>query len=500
MSSFQFDMGDRYRRNIDPNSDWWVWVRDRRNLEEKLVSGDLPEDGVNYAELYHIDHGLARSLGMNVYRIQAEWSRIFPCPTYHVEVDVEHDGSGLVSRVRVTGETLRELDSIANHGEVERLRRIIEDLRRNGMKVIVNLHHFTTPVWLHHPIISRETRLRKGPLGIVDHRFIVEFAKYAAYVAWKLGDLVDMWSIYNEPMVLVELGYMAPFVGFPPGVNDPRAAAAGLRNIIVSYARAYDAIKEYDTVEAGDWGVGPAMVGVIHNIIPAYPLDPERDERASSSYNYFHNELILDAWSRGLYDHDLDGERSRVAHLAGRLDWIGLNYYTRIVARRGKAPEGIPVLEFEGVGGYGYACIANELSKSGRPCDDFGWEMFPEGFYDAISMVSRYGVPVYITENGTADARDYYRPRYLVSHIRALEAAVEDGFRVEGYMHWALTDNYEWARGFRLKFGLFSVDMVTKERIPRLSAKIFARIIKSNGVPRDLLELSIWDHSRGVGV
>ncbi len=115
--------------------------------------------------------------------------------------------------------------------------------------------------------------------------------------------------------------------------------------------------------------------------------------------------------------------------------------------------------------------------------------MSPEGFYDAISMVSRYGVPVYVTENGTADARDYYRPRYPVSHIRALEAAVEDGFRVGGYMHWALTDNYEWSRGFRLKFGLFSVDMVTKERIPRLSAKIFSRIIKSNGVPRDLLEL-----------
>ncbi|MCE4602544.1 MAG: hypothetical protein F7B18_05100 [Desulfurococcales archaeon] len=61
-------------------------------------------------------------------------------------------------------------------------------------------------------------------------------------------------------------------------------------------------------------------MGIIHNIIPAYPLDPERDEKASSSYNYFHNELILDARSRDLYDPDLNGERSRVAHLASRLD------------------------------------------------------------------------------------------------------------------------------------------------------------------------------------
>ncbi|MCE4598694.1 MAG: glycoside hydrolase family 1 protein [Desulfurococcales archaeon] len=493
-SSFQFEMGDRYRRNIDVNSDWWHWVRDPRNIDEGLVSGDLPEDGVNYAELYTIDHELARSIGLNVYRIHIEWSRVFPCSTKHIEVSINRDGSGLIKDVRIGLDELRQLDEIANQREIRKYRAIINDLRSRGFRVIVNLQHFTLPIWIHDPIKSRESNLEEGPRGVVDESFIVEFTKFAAYVAWKFGDIVDVWSIYNEPMVIIELGYMAPFLGFPPGVQNTRAAAVGLRNIIVAYSRAYDAIKRWDTREAGDWGVGASLVGIIHNIIPAYPLDPERDSRASEAYNYFHNSLILDAWSRGLVDYHLDGNRDRISHIGGRMEWIGLNYYTRIVARHSdRAPEGIPVLRFEGVGGYGYACVPNELSKSGRPCDDFGWEMFPEGFYDAIKFVSQYKLPVYVTENGTADARDHYRPRYIVSHIRAMENAVENGYNVNGYLHWALTDNYEWARGFRLKFGLFSVDLVTKERMPRQSAKIYSQIVRSNGVPQSLLDLSIWD-------
>ncbi len=494
-SSFQFDMGDRHRRYIDPHSDWWHWVRDLGNISRGLVSGDLPEDGINYAELYPHDHELARSLGLNTYRVQAEWSRIFPCPTRRVEVDFEEDGSGLIKRVRITKETLRELDAIANHREVHRLREVIGDLRDKGFKVILNLIHFTLPDWLHDPFRARETGLQEGPRGIVDRDFIIEFTKFAAYVAWKLGDLVDMWSIYNEPLVMVELGYMAPFLGFPPGVRDTRAAAEGLRNLIVAYARAYDAIKEWDTQRSGDWGPEAASVGIIHNIIPAYPLDRERDHDAARSYDYFHNHLILDAWSQGLYDHHLDGNPARVTHLSGRMDWLGVNYYTRIVVRRSDAsPEGIPVLRFEGLEGYGYACIPNGISRSGRPCSDFGWEVFPEGLYRSLSMVSRYGLPIIVTENGIADARDIYRPRYLVSHIRAIERAAENGVAsVEGYLHWALTDNYEWARGFRLKFGLYEVDLVTKERMPRPSARIFARIVRENGVPKDLYDLSILD-------
>jgi len=94
-SGFQFEMGDMYRRFIDTNTDWWHWVRDPFNVSTKLVSGDLPEDGIDYIELFRKDHEIAYSLGLNIYRIGIEWSRIFPHPTWYVDVDVEHDGNGL---------------------------------------------------------------------------------------------------------------------------------------------------------------------------------------------------------------------------------------------------------------------------------------------------------------------------------------------------------------------------------------------------------------------
>ncbi|MEM3893345.1 MAG: family 1 glycosylhydrolase, partial [Thermofilum sp.] len=93
LSGFQFEMGDFYNRYIDTNTDWWHWVRDAHNVSSRLVSGDLPEDGVNYFGLYKVDHENAVWLGLNIYRIGVEWSRVFPHPTWFVEVDVEHEVS-----------------------------------------------------------------------------------------------------------------------------------------------------------------------------------------------------------------------------------------------------------------------------------------------------------------------------------------------------------------------------------------------------------------------
>ncbi len=489
-SAFQFEMGDRYRRFIDPNSDWWIWVRDPQNMAEGKVSGDLPEDGVNYAELYQRDHGIAQKLGLSIYRISVEWSRIFPCSTRHIEAGVETDGEGLVKDVRLGEEELRALDGVANKRYIGFYRKLIGDLRSRGFKVVVNLHHFTTPLWLHDPIAVRESRGERGPLGIADASFVVEFAKYAAYVAWKLGDLVDMWSTFNEPMVNVELGLLLPFSGFPPGILNPEKGRRAIQNIVVAHARAYDQVKRWDRVKADRDSPGPAAVGIIHNIIPAYPLAPE-DEESARLYDYFHNTYILDAMARGHYDDDLDGSGVvRLAHLGGRMDWFGLNYYTRVVTSRRAEPRypEIPVTRFEGVPGYGYSCIPNGMSKDSRPCSDFGWELYPEGLLRALELAAGYGRPIYITENGVADSRDVLRPYYIVSHVAAVERAAGEGVDVRAYMYWALTDNYEWSEGFRLRFGLYEVDLITKDRLPRGSVEVYRRIVAENGLSGELKE------------
>ncbi|MEM4369695.1 MAG: beta-galactosidase BgaS [Desulfurococcaceae archaeon] len=478
-SGFQFEMGDYYHRYIDTNTDWWHWVRDSYNISSRLVSGDLPEDGINYLELYKVDHENAAWLGLNSYRIGIEWSRVFPHPTWFIDVDVEYDGSGLVKDVRISKETLEELDKIANHDIVNLYREIILDLRKRGFKVVVNLLHFTLPYWLHNPVKARSTNLEKGPRGFIEDYFPIGFAKFAAYIAFKLGDLVDMWSTMNEPMVPIELGYMAPHSGFPPGVVKPEVLPKAFANVVLAHALAYKLIKKFDTVKADADSREPAEVGIIHNFIPAYPVD-ETSKTASEHYNYFHNTMLLEALVKGRLDTELDEKTIIVTStLTGTLDWIGVNYYTRLVIRRREnAP--FPVLDFEAVPGYGYACVPFSVSKAGRYCDGMGWEFFPEGLVDSLNIASKYSSTIYVTENGTSDHRDMIRAKSILSHAYAVYRALESGTSVQGYFHWSINDNYEWAHGFRQKFGLYEVNLITKERIPRPSAKVYREIVVSN--------------------
>ncbi|MEM1528911.1 MAG: beta-galactosidase BgaS [Desulfurococcaceae archaeon] len=490
-SGFQFEMGDSYHRFIDPNTDWWHWVREPFNISTKLVSGDLPEDGVNYLELYRVDHENARWLGMNAYRIGVEWSRVFLYPTTHIEVDVERDGNGFVKDVKITEETIAELDEVANEDAVSIYRDIILDLRKRGFKVIVNLYHFTLPYWLHNPIKSRSTDLRKGPRGILEEYFPVEFAKFAAYVAYKLGDLVDMWSTITEPMVPIELGYMAPYSGFPPGVNRPDVLPKVFVNMVTAHALAYKAIKRFDRIKADADSQEPAEVGIIHNFIPAYAISESQSEIAVH-YNHFHNYMLLDAVVKGVVDVGLDMKtyvKSTV--LGGTVDWLGVNYYTRIVVRK-KENAPYPLLDFEAVPGYGYACVPYSTSKIGRWCDGMGWEMFPEGFVEALHMASKYSNALYVTENGTSDPRDLNRASYILSHAYAMLKAIESGLTLRGYFHWSINDNYEWPQGFKQKFGLFEVDLITKERKPRPSTKVFKEITSRNAINGDLLKLVVF--------
>ena len=92
---------------------------------------------------------------------------------------------------------------------------------------------------------------------------------------------------------------------------------------------------------------------------------------------------------------------------------------------------------------------------------------------------AEYGEPVFITENGVADSKDVLRPRYITEHVEQVKRLIESGADVRGYFHWALTDNYEWAMGFKIRFGLYEVDLITKERIPRRkSVETYRRIVR----------------------
>jgi beta-glucosidase len=85
-------------------------------------------------------------------------------------------------------------------------------------------------------------------------------------------------------------------------------------------------------------------------------------------------------------------------------------------------------------------------------------------------------------ENGIADVADGKRAKFIVDHLRYVHKAIEEGEDIRGYFHWSLMDNFEWAAGYPMKFGLYSVDRETFARTSRPSAKVYADIAKNNGI------------------
>jgi beta-glucosidase len=153
-------------------------------------------------------------------------------------------------------------------------------------------------------------------------------------------------------------------------------------------------------------------------------------------------------------------EDGDVETIGARLDFLGVNYYSRQVVRAGHDPADP---------------VAVDLDGAERT--EMGWEVYPHGLTDLLLRLHRdYELPdVYITENGAAypDARtngsvsDPQRISYIERHVAALLDAVADGVPVRGYFLWSLLDNFEWAFGFSRRFGIVYVDFDTLERVPK---------------------------------
>ncbi|MEM2179501.1 MAG: beta-galactosidase BgaS [Nitrososphaeria archaeon] len=479
LSGFQFEMGEPSGKGVDKNTDWFIWVHDTHNIERRIVSGDLPENGPGYWHFYENDHQLAKDMGLNSFRLGIEWSRIFPISTKEVKVDVERNEFGRISCISAKENFIDKMNEIANKDALNHYKKIIFDIINKNMKPIVCLNHFTLPLWIHDPISVRNSRGHIGPRGWIDEETIVEFWKYTAYLAYKLGDIIDNWVTFNEPTVVAETGYLFPEMGFPPGLNNFRFFKKCLCNLVVAHARAYDAIKQLNNA---------SEVGIILNIVPMEPYEREKDTEACNASSHIHNLFFIEAISNGWIDENLNYKidaREKDSSLGNRVNWIGINYYTRNVIRGKKSIlaklfAGMPVIP-EIVRGYGNNCKPNDFSIDGRPTSDFGWEVYPIGLIKALELMKKYDKPLYITENGIADSEDRLRPDFIIEHLKVLEDTItKEKVDVRGYFHWSLIDNYEWAQGFKMRFGLYHVDFETKERKARKSAEVYKKIVLAN--------------------
>jgi len=122
------------------------------------------------------------------------------------------------------------------------------------------------------------------------------------------------------------------------------------------------------------------------------------------------------------------------------------------------------------------------IKNENKDITDLGWEIYPEGIYHILKDLKKYNLPIYITENGLADAKDEKRKKFIKDHLFWMNKAIKDGINVRGYFYWSLLDNFEWDKGFWPRFGLVEIDYKNLERKPRKSFYVYKKIIENNGI------------------
>ncbi len=330
---------------------------------------------------------------------------------------------------------------------IARYREMLTGLHRRGIEPMVTLFHFSSPLWL---AVQGGWRSR----AIVGH-----FRRFVRHVVEQLGDLVKLWCTINEPNVYATLGYLLGV--HAPGEKSPRHCFQVLSHQIQAHAAAYRAIKALD---------GSAQVGLVLNMIALEPLDPagRPSVLAANLVDYIFHEIVFRSVSDGRLRFPLS---TTYSPLIDSVDFWGVNYYTRQRVS--------PQRQFLQL------TPGREVSDSGR-AGPYG-EIYPEGIYRVLKRVAALGKPIYVTENGLPDADDDQRPRYLLTHLAQVQRAIAEGVDVRGYYHWSLTDNFEWAEGWALRFGLIALDEQTQVRRPRRSAQLYTDIIRANAITPELV-------------
>ncbi|MCB9787889.1 MAG: glycoside hydrolase family 1 protein [Deltaproteobacteria bacterium] len=462
IAGFQADMGCPTlapEQCEDRGSDWYQWITSPEILADPgaHMAGDPPTAGPGFWELYEQDIERLAGLGLRGFRMSLEWSRIFPTATDGVE-------------------SMDVLRSIADPEAVARYHAIFAALKARGVTPLVTLNHYTLPLWLHDGVACHEDLESCRDRGWVDStRAVHEIAKYARFVGEEFGAEVDLWATENEPFAVVFPGYIFPSADRvnPPGVSLASAEAKTVFNALIeAHARMYDALKAADTKDADGDGVA-AEVGLVYAMTPFRPADPSEplDVRAAERAFYLWNLAFLDAVAKGVEDPELDGEGVPRADLAGRMDYVGVNYYTRVTIEGTEDP------------------LLPDLSAltTFNPFTLVVWEDYPRGIYEMATLVrERYGLPVIITENGVEIHEDdeAAASRFFVRHLTWLWRAIRDGVDVRGYFAWTLVDNYEWNHGMELRFGLFAVepDDPAKARRQRPHATVYGDIATRHGI------------------
>ena len=305
-----------------------------------------------------------------------------------------------------------------NQKEIEHYRKVLLNLKEKNIKTMVTLHHFTNPWWL----------AKIG--GWENKRVVFYFSRFAERIFNKYQDLVDFWITINEPQIYNLASHLEK--KWPPQKRIFFPFLKVLKNQISAHKKIYQIFHKLNQ---------DVKVGNAENYYFLKPDNPESllDRFSTKLACYFWNEFYLN-------------------RIKKYLDFIGVNYYRHFKIK------------------FPFSKIEEKKNSS-----DIGWGIYPQGIYQVLKELKKYNLPIYITENGLADAKDKLRKDFIKNHLYWVWRAIEEGIDVRGYFHWSLLDNFEWDKGFEPRFGLIEIDYKTMERKIRPSANYYSQISKNNG-------------------
>ncbi|MBA4385108.1 MAG: glycoside hydrolase family 1 protein [Anaerolinea sp.] len=349
------------------------------------------------------------------------------------------------SRIQPTQDTW---DDSALQKYVEIMRWMVS----RDMTPMVTLHHFSDPLWL----------VEQG--GWENPNTPVFFARFCRKAVNALKDYVNLWITINEPNVYVMEGWVEGV--FPPGKNNLGLAAKVLEHLVRGHAAAYKIIHEMQPT---------AQVGVAVNfrsLKPAHDWNPLDRLPAAIQHQIFNN-AFHSCLKTGVLNMVL--KKVKIPEARGTQDFIGLNYYSRDIVHFDITKPGSLFGRLE------YPKHA-DLSSTGFIAN------IPEGMWDGLRWAHHFELPIIITENGVEDNTDTMRPRYMIEHLHQVWKAANYNWRIKGYFHWSLVDNFEWERGWTQRFGLWGLETKTQERIRRNSVDLYEEICKENGISSGMVE------------
>ena len=377
------------------------------------------------------DLDLIKNANMDAYRFSTSWARVMP------------DGK------TVNPEGMDFYD------------RLVDGMLARGLKPFQTLYHWELPSAL-------------ADLGGWTNRDVAHwFADFAEAITARIGDRVASIATINEPWCVTWLSH---FMGIhAPGHRDIRATARAMHHVLLAHGAAVARLR----------GMGMQNLGIVLNFDCSEAAgDAPEDRAAASLWDGIFNRWFIEGITKktypdevlaGLSSHMPDGWQDDMDLIGQKLDFLGVNYYTRHKIAHAPGSPWPPIRPVEG-----------DLPKT-----QMGWEIYPEGLEAFLTRMARDYVgdlPLYVTENGMANAdlledgtvNDGIREDYLFSHLAATRCAIDQGANVKGFFYWSLLDNYEWTEGYDKRFGLVHVDFDTLLRVPKASYHAYARALARN--------------------